>query len=316
MSEPAQVRWLGYAWHKSNRGVEVKIAYDVLVFYSALVAWVGLLAFGLRQKKFGPFMIFGLIITSVVNLRYFVDGQAASIAFFIGIYDVFDNLGLGREEGAPALAQCVGNECTVWGDRYVNHPSWGVAFHDRFLNGPALRQNLLFGHIFFNTIAFLALHYQLFRPGVGAHRNRHRVIGRVSFGAITLGTICAVWMASEHHAVSEYGGLAAQLGFYSMAAFVYGTAIMGVRTVRAGDQAGHRKWMIRYAGSMWGAFWLFRVMLVVTGPLLRNYESASLLISIWFSAPLGIVIAEAIRRRPLTKPVIDLTEPAPTRVGV
>jgi hypothetical protein len=55
--------------------------------------------------------------------------------------------------------------------------------------------------------------------------------------------------------------------------------------------------MFRYAGSMWGAFWLFRVMLFVLGPLLRNYNTASLLICIWFSAPLGILIAEYIRRR-------------------
>jgi hypothetical protein len=55
--------------------------------------------------------------------------------------------------------------------------------------------------------------------------------------------------------------------------------------------------MIRYAGSMWGSFWLFRVMLVVTGPLLRHFPTASLLISIWFSAPLGILIAEVGQRR-------------------
>jgi hypothetical protein len=48
---------------------------------------------------------------------------------------------------------------------------------------------------------------------------------------------------------------------------------------------------------MWGAFWLFRVMEFVLGPLLRNFDTASILICIWFSAPLGILIAEFIRRR-------------------
>jgi len=38
-------------------------------------------------------------------------------------------------------------------------------------------------------------------------------------------------------------------------------------------------------------------MLFVLGPLLRNWESAALLICIWFSAPLGILIAEVCRRR-------------------
>ena len=58
--------------------------------------------------------------------------------------------------------------------------------------------------------------------------------------------------------------------------------------------------MIRYVGAMWGSFWLFRVMLVVTGPLLRNWEAASILLSIWLSAPLGILIAEFFRIRSAT----------------
>jgi hypothetical protein len=60
-------------------------------------------------------------------------------------------------------------------------------------------------------------------------------------------------------------------------------------------------WMIRFAGSMWGAFWLFRLMLIVTGPLLRQWESLSLLLSIWLSAPLGIAIAEWMRLRLATR---------------
>ena len=273
------------------------VAYDVLVLYVALVVWAVLLVVSVRRRSYVPFLGFGVLILLVLNVRYFIEGPPAAIAFFIGIYDVFDNLGLGRTEGAPALATCVDNACTVWGDRYVNHPSWGVAFYDRFLNGPQLRTNLLYGHIFFNSIAFVAMHYQLLRPGVGAARDRHRMIGRLSFASLTAGTVCAVWLSAEHGSVSEYGGNLAMIGFWSMSAFVYGTALMGVRTVRQGDIAAHQTWMIRHVGSMWGAFWLFRVMLVVTGPLLRNYETVSLLLSIWLSAPLGILIAEGLRKR-------------------
>lgn len=277
------------------------IAYDVLAFYGALGIWAALLGTGIRGKNYKPFVIWGLILLAIVNLRYFIEGQAASIAFFIGIYDVFDNLGLSSNEGAPALAQCADNACTVWGERYVNHPSWGVAFHERFLDGPALRTNLLYAHIGLNTIAFMLMHFQLWKPGYGSDSGRHRTVGKISFGAITLGTIAAVWLASEHGDVNEYGGILAELGFYSMSAFVYGSAVMGVVTARRGDLVAHRTWMFRYAGAMWGAFWLFRVLLVVTGPLLRNWEAASLLISIWFSAPLGIIIAEKIRTRSLPK---------------
>lgn len=273
------------------------IAWDVLGVYAALFVWAVVLVVGLRRKSYQPFLMFGILILLFLNGRYFVEGQTAAIAFFIGLYDVFDNLGLARDEGAPALAQCAENACTVWGDRYVNHPSWGVAFYDRFANASWLRANLLYVHIAFNSIAFVLMHYQLARPGTGDNRARHRVIGRISFAAVTLGTICAVWLASQHSSVSEYGGTMAMLGFYSMSAFVYGSAVMGVVTIRRGDAASHRIWMIRYAGAMWGAFWLFRVMLVVTGPLFRNYETVSLLLSIWLSAPLGILIAEGFRRR-------------------
>lgn len=86
-------------------------------------------------------------------------------------------------------------------------------------------------------------------------------------------------------------------GFYSMSAFVYGTAIMGVLAIRAGRADQHRIWMWRFLGSMWGSFWLFRVVLFVIDPLLRNVEAAAIQVCIWGSAPAGILIAEMIRRR-------------------
>ena len=81
-----------------------------------------------------------------------------------------------------------------------------------------------------------------------------------------------------------------------MSLCVYGAAVMGWRTAVQKDWEQHRIWMIRFVGAMYGAFWLFRVLLVVTGPLLREWESASLLISIWASAPLGLIIADGLRR--------------------
>ena len=288
------------------------VAYDVLIFYGAIAVWATLLVRSLRTKRFWPFLLFGLAIMLVLNIGYFVKGQPDAIAFFIGIYDVFDNLGLGRTEGAPALAQCADNACTVWGERYVNHPSWGVAFYERFASGDALRRNLLYAHIGFNTIAFVLMHYQLWKPGTGDNRERHRLLGKISFASVTLGTFFAVWLASQHDAVGEYGGIWAEIGFYSMSIVVYGAVLMSVIAARQGLLREHRIWSIRAVGAMWGAFWLFRVMLVVTGPLLRSYESASILLSIWLSAPLGLLIAEAFRRR---SPTIDVTSSGTRQVS-
>ena len=126
---------------------------------------------------------------------------------------------------------------------------------------------------------------------------QHRVLGYASLVSLTIGVACACLLAAEHGSVADYGGNLSMYGFWFMAACVYGCAIMGLVSIRRRDFDLHRIWMFRYAGSLWGAFWLFRVMEFVLGPLLRNYNTASLLICIWFSAPLGILIAEFIRRR-------------------
>ena len=269
---------------------------DVLAFYGLLAVWAALLVVAVRRRSFTAFLGFGLALMVLLNLRYFLAGQPAGIRFFIGLYDTFDNLGLGRGEGAPALRQCDGNACTVWDARYSYHPSWGVAFYDRFLDPPVARKTLLYLHIAFNSAALLLMHVQLARPGFGERRRRHAVLGRVTFGVLTIGTGCAVWLASEHGAVGDYGGIWAETGFYSMSAVVYGTAVLGALAARRHDVEAHRRWMIRSVGALWGAFWLFRVMLVVTGPLLRGHNTASLLLSIWLSAPLGALIADRVAR--------------------
>lgn len=276
---------------------------DLVLVYGALAVWATLLVAALRTRSFRAFLGMGILILVALNARYLISGVGVSIPSFVGIYDVFDNIGLGSDEGAAALSSCPDNACSVWGDRYTNHPSWGVAFYDRFINGPQSRRNMLYAHILFNSVAFLLMHYQLARPGTGANRARHRRIGKISFGAISVGTFFALWLSTQHGSVDEYGGNLSMVGFWSMSAVVYGSAVMGVLTARRADVGSHRIWMIRYAGAMWGAFWLFRVMLVVTGPLLRNYEGASLLISIWFSAPLGLGIAEFFRRRAAAAPM-------------
>lgn len=267
----------------------------VLAVYAALAVWAGLLISGFRTRQFWPFLIFGLGLLLFLNIRYVIEGVPAGIAFFIGIYDVLINIGVDQSAGAAAMMACPDNGCTVWGDTFTQHPAWGVAFHERFLNGPELRTNLLYGHLICNSVVFVLMHIQLARPGGSS--GWHRLLGRTSFAFLTVGTGCAVWLASEHGPVGEYGGSLSAWGFYSMSFFVYGSAVMGVLAIRRGDADSHRIWMIRFAGSMWGAFWLFRVMLFVLDPLFREFETVAIQICIWFSAPLGILIAEVVRRR-------------------
>ncbi|MEM1413912.1 MAG: DUF2306 domain-containing protein [Myxococcota bacterium] len=271
------------------------MAWGVLVVYAALVVWFGLLVRGFRTGQWRAFLGFGVGLLVYLNVGYFLRGAPASIAFFIGIYDVLDNLGL-ASEGAAAMASCPNNDCSVWGDRFAYHPEWGVAFYDRFLNGPQFRRNLLYGHIFFNSVTFVLMHVQLFRPGYGARRGMHKILGRITFASVTLGVVCACWLASEHHVVEAYGASLSAWGFYFMSLCVYLPAIASAVTIRRGDVAAHRIWTLRFAGAMWGSFWLFRVMLFVLDPLLRDVRTAAIQACIWLSAPLGIAIAEAWRR--------------------
>ena len=300
-------------------GSRMELPVGVLMIYGALAVWVLLLLDAVRRRSSTAFFGFGIALLLVLNVRYFIEGATSSIAFFIGIYDLLDNLGV-RSDGAAALATCANNDCSVWGERFNWHPAWGVAFYDRFLNGPKFRTNLLYGHIFFNSVTFVLMHIQLLRPGNGLRRRQHRTIGQVSFASVTLGTACAVWLASEHGSVGEYGGHLSTYGFYSMSAFVYVCAVMGVIAIRRGDTVGHRVWMIRFAGAMWGSFWLFRVMLFIIDPLLRDYEAAAILCCIWFSAPLGILLAEVYRRRsearaPRPSPSGQTAVPVPAAAG-
>lgn len=277
------------------------IPFGVIAFYGALVVWAGLLVLGLKRRTYGPFLIYGVVLLVLLNGRYAIDGAPNSIAFFVGIYDVLDNLFVSDISKAAALATCPDNQCSVWGDRYQYHPSWGVAFYERFVQGNVLRTNLLYAHIFFISLAFVVMMFQLYRPGNGSNPGRHRVLGYVSLASLTIGVLSACLLAAEHGSVSHYGGNLSTLGFWFMAVCVYTCAIMGIVSIRRRDFDLHRTWMLRYAGSMWGSFWLFRVMEFVLGPLLRNYDTVSILICIWFSAPLGILIAEIIRRQTLRR---------------
>lgn len=270
---------------------------QIMLVYAATAVWGVLAVRALRRQAYAPALLWGSGILVLLNLRYLIEGVAGGIAFFVSLYSVLDNLGLAPGQTVAALAPCADNACSILGASYVNHPTWGGAFYDRFAHGPALRSQLLYGHLVCNSLVFLLMHYQLARPGSGAHRAMHRLLGRVSFVLLTVGTVCAVWLASEHDAVGPYGGSLSRYGFWFMAGCVYGCMVIGVAKARSGDAVQHRIWMIRFIGSMWGAFWIFRLMLIVTGPLFRDHEAVALLLSVWLSAPLGIALAEWLRRR-------------------
>ena len=271
------------------------IPFGVMSVFAGLMVWGVLAVYAVLRGRYLPVLLFGVALMLYLNLGYVINGPSAAIANFVGIYDVLINWGLSDPAGAVAVATCPGNSCSVWGETFTHHPAWGVAFYDRFANGSDMRSMLLLGHVICNSIVFVLMHVQMFYPG-GQGRN-HAVIGRVSFAVLTVGVGCAVILAAQHGPVGAYGGALSTWGFFSMSMFVYATALMGVRAIRRGDAALHRIWMWRFVGSMWGSFWLFRILLFVIDPLFRDIEALAIQTCIWVSAPAGILIAEILRRR-------------------
>ena len=134
---------------------------ETLAFYGALVLWAGFLLQGLRKDSWRNFTLVGVGLMLVLNIGYFVRGQGDAIAFFVSIYDLLDNLGVSNQGELPvALATCPDNACSIAQD-FESHPAWGVAFHERFANGPTGRRTILFAHIAFNTVAFVLAHVPL-----------------------------------------------------------------------------------------------------------------------------------------------------------
>ena len=159
----------------------------VIAIYVALVVWLVLLVLGIRRRRYRSAIGFGIALMLVLNVRYLVEGAPAGIAFFIGIYDVLNNLGLAPDAPVAGMTSCVDGRCSVWGERFAMHTTWGVAFYERFVAGAPLRSMLLYGHLFFNSLVFVLMHVQMLRTGAGPHRRAHKVLGRVNFLFLKIG---------------------------------------------------------------------------------------------------------------------------------
>ncbi len=247
------------------------VPFGVISVFAGLTIWACLAVHAVLRRKYMPVLLFGIFLMLYLNAGYVIYGPAASIANFVGIYDVLINLGLSDPASAAAVSTCPNNSCSAWGETFTNHPAWGVAFYNRFANGPEIRSALLLGHVVCNTIVFVLMHVQVFFPG-GQARN-HALIGRVCFGILTVGVGCSVVLAAQHGSVSEYGGALSTWGFVSMSMFVYTTAVLGVFAIRRQDTTQHRIWMWRFVGSMWGGVLAVSCLAVRNRPALSRHRS-------------------------------------------
>ena len=116
----------------------------------------------------------------------------------------------------------------------------------------------------------------------------HRWMGRLYLFGIALGGIAGLYMAFY-----AYAGIAASLGFASLALLWLATGTMAYRTIRAGDISRHREWMIRNFALTFAAvtlrIWMMPLTIVFGGEL--GYEIAA-----WICWLPNLFVAEAIIR--------------------
>jgi hypothetical protein len=286
---------------------------NMVIAYVTLAGGTGLIVCGIHRSNAGQKVAWvGMLLLTImmgwINSGYGIRSTAGeSIAFFNGLYDPFYNIGnpSGDINDHPGLIPCLDtangshNNCAMnTGLGYKLHASWAANFHHRFTEktGWAFNVARLYAHIWMNTAAFIIALVQFDKNTRSTMIWLHRKLGWVVTILTTSGTLTACWLGSEHHSEELYGGSYGMWGWFSMGSCVLGTLWAGIAAVKRKDIAAHKKWMVRWYGSMWGAFLVFRVLFLLGG-LLRFHKTAMSLIAVWTSAPLGIVIAEWHRLR-------------------
>ncbi|NMB89284.1 MAG: DUF2306 domain-containing protein [Chloroflexi bacterium] len=120
------------------------------------------------------------------------------------------------------------------------------------------------------------------RPGV------HRWMGRLYLLGILLGGSAGLYMS-----YFAYAGLAASLGFAALSVAWLFTGGMAYRTIRAGNSAAHRRWMVRNFALTFAAVTLRLEMapwMALWGPT-QSYEVVA-----WSCWVPNLIIAEGILR--------------------
>ena len=278
---------------------------SVTLFYVALVSWVLYAFWAWRTRRWVSFFVFGLVFTVVLNSRYILEGMDGGIGFFTGIFDVPAHIGVSPEAPGETLTTCANNDCSVL-TQYETHPSWAVAFHERFVGNDG-RAALLIGHLSFNTIALILATLQIWRPG-GQFRS-HKTLGKVCLASFVLSMICAGTLNSELHAVESYGHWWTMLGLYFLGLTVLVPGFLGIRAIRNADSEIHRVWMWRFTGALWGSYWIFRAEMLLVDLLVKDTEGWTLAFPAWTSGLIGIAMAEFIRRKLDSRQVSAATPP-------
>jgi len=134
--------------------------------------------------------------------------------------------------------------------------------------------------------------FQLNRRMRESALGRHRWLGRSYVVGVAIGGIGALALAPR-----AMTGITAQLGFGLLGAFWLAFTLAGFVRIRQGDEAAHRRWMVRSYALTWAAVTL-RIYLPLSGALGLSLDAAYPVIA-WISWVPNLLVAElSLLRQP------------------
>jgi uncharacterized membrane protein len=160
-----------------------------------------------------------------------------------------------------------------------------------YLIRPAWVQIAFYIHVVFGGLALLLSPIQL----AGRVRARvprvHRMVGRV-----VLGSICIAGSAGLVLSTVDLAGAVGTAGFGTLAVLWITFALLGLRAIRRGDVATHRRWMLRTFAMTCAAVTLRLWLLLLVPVMGGDFRAAYLIVPFLCWVP-NLAVAELILRR-------------------
>ena len=162
---------------------------------------------------------------------------------------------------------------------------------------PDMRVNFLthslgiYTHAFASTVAMALGPFQFSTKLRQRNPKLHRWLGRVYLAVgVLIGGLSGLYMAQF-----AYGGLAAKVGFATLAVLWLYTGLRAYVAIRSGDVTGHRKWMLRNFALTFAAVML-RVYLPLSMAARLDFASSYAAIA-WLCWVPNLLFAEWWQRR-------------------